>query len=456
MPQFETARRPGSEKAAPSRASAKAAPEKLAPNASTAPDGLDWETRLERAERLGHRFGRYAISRDRPVETRPEPPQQAAPPSGSAQAPIQGAFTDRLRRWFGLSRRGGQEENESVPLDPMGRAARISYMGLEADQPLAERSLETPSAAKVSTASTVLSGLSTAVGKPAHLLGTLGAAGQVSAGAGAFGGPVGAVGSLIDAGLATHQIATGSETRGDKGLLGLQAGSALGTAVTGTASGAISAAALHGSNIATTAGNVAGPAALLTGAFDVARGGVGAWVAGQRQGELESLEDRGGRDAGLARFAAESQRTKKWSGVGTALKGGLGLAGGAALLAGAGPVGWGLLGGAAAVGLGVAGYQAYRKHSQGKQLLSRDSDYSRQLQQAGIEIPTDRELAAQPWYKRMLGTRSMRAHDLIRGQVAARLKQGAGEGRGSLSPEILRLLGLKEESEGHEIARALG
>jgi hypothetical protein len=454
MPKFESARRPGPEKAAPS--SAKASPEKPAPGVSASPDGLDWETRLDRAERLGHRFGQYAISRDRSAEPRPDPPRQTALPSGNAEAPIQGAFTDRLRRWFGLSRGGGREVDDQTPLRPMGRSGPIGEMALERDQPLAERSMETPAAAKVSTASTVLSGLSTAVGKPAHLLGTLGAAGQVSAGAGAFGGPVGAAGSLVDAGLAAHQIATGSDTRGDKALLGLQAGSALGSAVTSSASGAISAAMLHGGDVASTAANVAGPAALATGVFDVARGGVGAWVAGQRQGELESLEGRGGRDAGLARFAAESQKTKKWSGIGTALKGGLGIAGGAALLAGAGPVGWGLLGGAAAVGLGVAGYQAYRKHSQGKQLLDQESGYSQQLQAAGIQIPTDRELSAQPWYKRMFATRSMRAHDLIRGQVAARLKQGAGEGRGNLSPEILRLLGLKEEAEGSEIARALG
>src|SRR5690606_35346601 len=111
---------------------------------------------------------------------------------------------------------------------------------------------------------------------------------------------------------------------------------------------------LAGAASASAATAVAGAAGVVGGAAYLAGGVAGYRKHGRRSGNLAALAERSaGKDDGLALGAtlgADTQRINRNKSAGTAAKGAAMIAGGALLLAGAGPIGWVLLGVAGAIG----------------------------------------------------------------------------------------------------------
>lgn len=291
---------------------------------------------------------------------------------------------------------------------------------------------ETHQAIATSDVSTAQKGLSLVSGlgsgaqlgaRAADFADAQGIPGRLLPGLGMATSPVAAVGSLTEGGVKLHQAVTGGEKAGDKALLGLEATSSFANATVSGASTARYTGPFFGGSAAA-AMSVAGPAALAMGGADIVGGAIGNRLAAHREKKLARIEENaGGFESGVARFAKESQQTKKKRHLGSILKGGLAVGGGIALLAGAGPIGWGLLGGAALVGGALGLYKQYRKHKLGKQILA-DPDYRRQLTTGNnLRIPDARDLASQSWTKRWnpLNTKASRTHDLIRGQIADHL-----------------------------------
>jgi hypothetical protein len=289
-------------------------------------------------------------------------------------------------------------------------------------------------------------------------------------GLGVAANPLAAVGSTIDAGLKLEQVASGSNQKKDKALLGLGAVSDLANATISGASTAMQGAELMGTTLGS-ALSVAGPAAMVMGGADLIGGIASNRLAAHRQERLQEIAEQhqGSGEGAIANFAMESQRTRKKRGLGTALKGGLALGGGIALALGAGPVGWGLLGGAALVGGAMAAYKQYRKHKQGNEILN-NPEYQRQLAEAGIRIPDENDLKKQSWTKRWnpFNTKASRTHDLIRGQIAEKLQNAVNDpnhneiqnddGRNSPLTAIAGLLGIKNKgrkARSSDIASAL-
>lgn len=436
------------------------------------------------AERMGDQAARGERAAPRGWTVPAAMPASAAPPGGgvaSATQPAQPGLGDWLMRKFGFGDIAGQrrpllsqssaepsrqERSSSVSdASALGSEPRdeergpVEPMQLGADQALAANSLQSSSAEKaglgLGAASSAASGLGTPLGAFGQLTASSGASGLADAFASAGSG-LSAAGSLVDAGIGIHRIRTGAESDADKRLMKMQVASSLGSVATSAASAAKGAYEYGGQHVPGAVAAAAGPFAMVTGAADLTRGVVGGVAAHRRQRALEGMAAAPGTTPqvqALASYAADAQKAKNVGSVGTALKGGLGMAGGIALLAGSGPVGWGLLGGAALVGGGVAAYKAYRRHSQGNDLRQGKGPLAAQLQTLGVQTPTDRELAAQPWYTRWTASKGMRTHDIVRGRVAAVLR---GHDRNVVrSPEILRLLGLKPNADERQIARAL-
>lgn len=322
----------------------------------------------------------------------------------------------------------------------------------------AERRLESNVGAKASMASSIGSGLATAVGKPADLVGKLSQsrtsaeALKVSGTAGGIGGILGATGSLVDAGVNLHKHYTGNQLKGDKHLLKMDIASNLSNVGTSVASsvGGFAAAIGNASTVASSA-VAAGPFAAVGGGVDLLRGGIGAKVASNRE---QMLKDIGSKNESnlltksIAHFAEDGQETRKKSEVGNAIKGGLGLAGGLALLAGAGPVGWGLLGAGALVGLGVKGYQTWRKYKHGKKAL--DGGYSEIIDQSTLQegVKNNKKWYHPSFYKKVL------AHDLVRSSAGGKLSDPSSGVTDQ--HEIINSLGLDSgKARAKEITEAL-
>lgn len=371
---------------------------------SSSPDGqfLDPEARIDNARRFGHNLSHLQ-----------------AP--AASQAPIQ--------RTNG---KGKKKANQTTPLLGTGRGRTPILID---DRPEIERqhheAIETGIPEDTSLGLTIASGLGSTARTAARVGGALHAQIPSTVGpiSGAVGNPLAAVGSTIDAGVKMHQMATSSHKLSDKALTGVGAVSDLANATLSGATGAMEGAELMGSTLSS-ALQVAGPAAMVMGAADLVGGGLSGGLAAHRQKKLKEVqqEHEGTGEGAIARFAKESQRTKKNRGWGTALKGGLALGGGIALALGAGPIGWGLLGGAALVGGGMALYKQYRKHKLGKEILN-DPEYQEHLQNMGIRIPEQRHLDEQSRIKRWnpLNTKASRTHDLIRGQIAEKLEGAVNE-----------------------------
>jgi hypothetical protein len=294
---------------------------------------------------------------------------------------------------------------------------------------------------------------------------------NVVPGLGVTTGALSAVGSTVDAATRFHRMATDTQQTGDKAITGLEGVSSSGNATVSAASAGTHASTLFGTS-ATVASHVAAPAAMVMGGADLIGGGVSAYRARGRQAQLEGVhQDTEGFERGVASFAAESQRTRKKRGLMNMLKGGLAIGGGIGLLLGAGPVGWGLLGGAALVGGAQYLYKQYRKHKEGKRLLT-DPDYRQEIEgQHNVRIPTAEDLAGQGRLKRWnpFNTKESRTHDLVRGQIATRLAEHVADNQhpgghradgqeddahNNPLSAIVGMLGLRNKGDRHKRANA--
>ena len=308
------------------------------------------------------------------------------------------------------------------------------------------------------TAQTVAKVGSGVIGKTGEALALTGSATTgVADTLGAVGSGVGVLSSTLSAASGIHSLATDETRAGDKALTAGGVLSDLGSATTTLASGTTQAANAGlgvAKSVAPVLGAVAGPVAMARGGLDIVRGTAQAGLAGYRRQKLAKIEDDGGEYAGVARFAKQNQTTKVVGGVGTAIGGGLALAGGLGIagLALSGPVGWGLLAGAAGVGAGMAAYKKYRKHQIGKQLGG--SEYSEQLADAGIHVPTDEELAPTSTWGKVknvltLSTTEQRRYDAVRGHIGQKLAKNEDSPYGwdPAIPKIIKNIGLKPKAK---------
>ncbi len=390
------------------------------PPATAAPPDAD----LERARRFGHRF---------------ESADQIAPPPGggepAAPMPIQ-------RMWpFGRKERSDSDASSigeygallSAPQrqqnSPRNQLHTIQIVP-DVD-PQARSAISTPPVSDAQKLLSLASGVGSAAqsaSRAAEFVKGKDIPSALGPGLGVAASPFAAGASALEGGTKLYQAATGGEKAEDKALLGLEATSSLANATVSGANTVRYASELLGRSTAT-AVSVAGPAAIAMGGADLVGGAVNSGLAAHRQKKLDAImgDMRGGFDYGAARFARDSQQTKKMRHAGTALKGGLAIGGGIALLAGAGPVGWGLLGGAALVGGGLLAYKQYRKHKLGKEILEKDDAYREALTgRGGITMPDDHDLARDSLLKRATpfwNTKEARTHDLIRGQIALKLAE---------------------------------
>jgi cytochrome c551/c552 len=250
----------------------------------------------------------------------------------------------------------------------------------------------------------------------------IGDAGKITGGVGAG---LGVFGSLMEAGLDTHDILTSDERGGDKAVKGLGVIGSLGNAVNAGASGVGQVGELLGASgtLTNIAGAVAAPAGIVKGGADLVTGLVGGGMAHYRSNKLQEIQEEGDSNEGIARFASENQWMKAKSNYGKAVGGGLGVLGGATLLAAglSNPVGWGLLAGAGIVGGGMALYNLYQKHKQGKALES--DEYSGALSRGGIEVPDEEMMDRNKSWTDYFKTDAMRRRDMVRGQVGKKLAE---------------------------------
>ncbi len=283
---------------------------------------------------------------------------------------------------------------------------------------------------------------------------TLGTAGRLTGGAGAG---LGVAGSLLSAGVETHDILTSHEKKKDKAIRGMGVLGSLANATNSGASGVqqITGLVSGAGALSSIAGAVAAPAGLAKGGADVVAGLATGGLAHYRSNRLQAVQDR--TNNGVARFAQESQWNKAKSNYGRAAGGALGVAGGALLLAGlSNPIGWGLLALGGLVGLGVAGYKMYKKHQQGKQML--DPAYRDALEKNHIDVRDNNELGPGGW-KNIFKTKSMRRQEMVRGSIAMRLAEneqrglGMHDGSNATLNEVAGHLGIRRPSR--EKARLL-
>jgi hypothetical protein len=292
---------------------------------------------------------------------------------------------------------------------------------------------------------------------------TLGTTGRLTGGIGAG---LGAVGSLLEAGLETHDIATSHAKKKDKAIKGVGVLGSLANAANSAASGVsqisnlVSGVSSTGS-LAGIAAAVAAPSAIAKGGADVITGLATGGLAHYRSNRLEEIEERGDMQ-GIARFAKENQWNKAKSNYGKALGGALGVLGGAVLLAAglSNPVGWGLLAAGGLVGLGIAAYKMYKKHRQGREILD-NPGYRDALYRNQINVPDDEELGPGGW-KDIFKTKSMRRQELVRGMIAMRLAKGDQDGTlgeiggylGVKRPDAQGLPLLSDERDAEMLKRA--
>lgn len=236
---------------------------------------------------------------------------------------------------------------------------------------------------------------------------------------------VGALGSLVEAGMDIHDVATSEDKKKDKGLKTLSALGSLANATNSGASGVrqISGLVGMGGNIASAAATVAAPAAIAKGGAAVitglATGGL-AHYRSRRLQEIATSPSISGENEGIARFAGENQWLKAKTNYGRAAGGALTVLGGALLLAAglSNPIGWALLAAGGLVGLGVGAYKMYKKHQQGKLLAQGTGTY------AGLEniVPSEPELGS-GGLADLFKTRSMRRRDVVRGRIGVKLAE---------------------------------
>jgi hypothetical protein len=406
-----------------------------APKAS----GLSPDQTLARAGRLGHHIDRLPVASGGPIQcgglgcgfwgcrkrTRARSSSSNESIGGDAAAPLAASLFGS----YGLQPASPHPPHNS------------SWPGVDNDAPITgvhHEAAGTSNADDATTAASVASGLGSGASFASRMVdadlsqrltGGVSTPSSVVPGLGVGTGALSAVGSSVDAYLKLRRLFGGTQRAGDKVQMGLEASSSLANATVSGASATTNAGQLMGSSLGSSAAagaaHVIPPAAMAMGAADVIAGSADAIRGASRQKGLEAIGRQAGTsstDQGIASFAAESQRTKKWSGVATALKGGLAIGGGIALLLGAGPVGWGLLGGAAAVAGGTVLAKKIRKHYLGKKLAP-DQEMGRNLTGEGhFQLASEADFARQSWLKRF-NTKAGRTHDLMRGQIADHLAE---------------------------------
>lgn len=272
----------------------------------------------------------------------------------------------------------------------------------------------------------------------------LGTTGRITGGTGAG---AGVVGSLLEAGLGVHDIATSDDKKKDKAIKGVDV---LGSLANAAGSGASGIKELNGlvsgvGNLSGIASTVAAPASIAKGGADVISGLATGGLAHYRSNKLQKIQDETG-GHGIARFAQESQWNKAKSNYGKAAGGALSVVGGALLLALglSNPIGWGLLAAGGLAGLGVAGYRMYQKHKQGKELDK--SEYRSALWKTGVNVPDKEELGKGGW-KDILKTKSMRRQERVRGLIATKLAQNEQGGDSEILDDVSSYLGVSKAPE---------
>ncbi len=345
-------------------------------------------------------------------------------------------------RKFGYGDLQEEEEPHGVEMDE--RRHLVPGMDREYDEDVAQDVGRTPPSEHVQNVATGVSAVASG-GKYAQYLSDASSVARASEMAPMVGGAVGTAGSLFNAGLAVHRIRNANDRRGDRRMLGAQAVSETGSALT-SAAATVGAGLKFAGSVAPAVGTASGVGALITGPADMIRGTVGGLAAHRRARQLSDLQRRqpevGSAQHVAAGFAKDVQKTKRVANAGTALKGALAVGGGIALLAGAGPVGWGLLGAGALVAGGVAAYKMYRKGKIGDKLMKDHANSQ--------FVPDEQYIKAnKPFYK----TRAQFVHDTARDRIAAHLAEGGREE--AFPKDMLRLLGLKKNAQAQEIKQGL-
>ena len=432
----------------------------------------------EHLEREASVMGRRALAAG-PTPAAPEP---AAPTTahqgggaGTQSAPVQAwpEWLDRLRgkKPDPRAHYGSLSESDRYAANVQDRIAEnerlhdreFNRWARSYDHAAVEETASSHPVEKAQTASTVGSGV---IGKGAEGVGLAAPVTGVTTQIGAGAAGLGVASSLLSAVSGTRRLATDETQKKDKALTGLGVLSDLGSATTTAASG-LNQGASAGWGFAKSAApvldKVAGPVAIARGGIDVVRGTAQASLAGYRRHQLSKIEGEEGDYSGVARFAKQNQTTKVVGGVGTAIGGGLALAGGLGIagLALSGPVGWGLLAGAAGVGAGVAAYRKYRKHSIGKQLA--DPEYQRQLARARIHVPSDEELQPTSTWGKVknfftASTTSQRRYDAVRGHIAQKLAKNEDIDAQDWHPDVAKIIkhmGVKAKPEASVPSRLL-
>ncbi|MDQ7094155.1 DUF4157 domain-containing protein [Desulfosporosinus sp. PR] len=381
------------------------------------------------------------------------------PVMDAGSLPVQGVF-GWIKKLF-----GGKEDPEAAQKDvavDSGSADILRENSVLSNEEFG-RSRNAASTGTVGTAGTVLDLSKNIVSTGGGVASTFSYANafnnpDVISGFGAPSGAFGTLGSLTQA-YTDYTSINGHRKTEDENLSRLNVASDLGIAVTSGASSAVNSSKLAGTMIEAATTPIASIGALVTGTADIISGGYGAYLAGDRSTKLKKLHDDNNfnPDSGIARFAADAQAGKGRVDIGKSVRGGLTLGGGLALGAGAlgigalaaTPIGWGLMAGAGLVGAGLWAYNKYKRHKAAKEMLN-DKEYKNELETAGIKIPTEKDTAKLPWYKRWFSSQSEMKMDLIKGQIADKL---AGDSKSALSKRILATMGFKnKDKEGKPIS----
>jgi hypothetical protein len=417
--------------------------------------------------RLAHSFGRVAVDAERaPIQRVVTDPGSALDADELAKRLLPGGGEPPASEEAGPY--GGPVGEE--PLDYLERRGARQRHGA---QVAGAAPMDSSHAAKAALGFSAAGGVASAVGTPAKGIGlaaeianSQGVALQgaaVAAGASGVGNAIGAVGGLLNAGLAADRVRRGGERRSDAAWLGAAVPAELGSSAQNVGLGISSGGRVLGGALAAVAPTVTsgltGAGGLLTGGIDVVRGGRNWYRAGQRRDALAAyaqghehiaatsqVNPAAARLQGAAAFGARAQDVKSKAGRATLGKGLLALGGGAAVVAGlagaaamATPIGWGLLGVAGLVGAGIAAYRMRQKHNIGKDLLDPKSDMAKQMAAAGIHY----DLGKVPWYK----SAGMHAYDRARAAISEHLAKRPEAASHPIHENLLKHLGLKKHSE---------
>jgi hypothetical protein len=320
-------------------------------------------------------------------------------------------------------------------------------------------------------------------GADVALLAASSGAHTAAAALGVMGGPLAAITKTMGTFRAAQALVTDESSPMDKASTALKVVSNAASATKGGAVTAQSVAELSGhSGTADQAFSVVPVVSVVQGSADTLRGAMGGGLAQYRKGQLERLTSEATsadspdlHGAVLAKFAADAQTAKRTHNALTFLKGVATLIGGSLLLAAAvsNPVGLGVLALGSMGGLMTTGYKFWKRYQRGKQLADPSSPLHKTFALAGIDIPTNFDVALidkgwKGWKAFRWAAREMTRLKLVLAQVAIKLHSecvavdptgldGVARERYDRKVAILKNIGLDvaKKPTVEQIARAL-